>query len=292
MPERAVTVDNLGAWMIKCNPAVWDFATFIRDGAGPIHDWSVNPSYRTELMESGQRMLLWVTGQDGHDLEPGLWGTGIVTGRVQREELDDEPHLWLDEDQRQRSRYFVPIDVQLLPDPIPRRTLRADPRLAGMEILRQPQMGNPLVITIDELAALEDHLDLPPVTVTVDESGAGFGDPATRAKVENAAVNAARRHYRRRGWAVKDVSKEKLGWDLDCTSPQGDVHHVEVKGVSGAAPAALLTRNEARAAKVEHGWRLVIVTQALDNPQLHLVDGPTAVEASTPFVYQVDLTNQ
>jgi hypothetical protein len=243
-------------------------------------------------MEFGQRMLLWVAGQDGRHPEPGLWGTGIVTGRVQHEQPGKDPHLWLDEVRRQRSRHFIPIDVQLLPKPIPRHRLRADPRLSRMEVLRQPQMANPLLVTAAEIAALEDQLDLVPLTVTVNTSGAGFGDAATRAQVEVAAMKAVSRHYHRRGWEVDDVSKSNLGWDLDCTSPHGDVHHIEVKGVSGAGPSVLLTRNEFRAASTIVGWRLAIVTQALHNPRLHVVDGGAAVDACTPFVHQVDLTSR
>jgi Domain of unknown function (DUF3883) len=131
---------------------------------------------------------------------------------------------------------------------------------------------------------------LPPVQITLDTTGAGFGDPTSRAAVEQAAIAAVTRHYRRRRWQVTDVSRDNLGWDLACTSPAGDLDRVEVKGVSGPAPAVLLTRNEARAARHQDRWLLAIVTNALHEPRLHLVDGPTALQASEPFLYRVDLT--
>jgi hypothetical protein len=288
---RTVTLDNLGAWLIKCNPEVWDFAAFLRGEMGDIRSWSVNPSYRTDLMEQGQPILFWVTGRDGKHPEPGLWGAGIVAGRVQRDDPDDDPDLWLDRDKRRRAEFFVPVDLQIWDEPVPRRVLQADPRLAGMEIFRQPQMGNPLVVTIEQLAALTEHIDLPPTEVTVTASGAGFGDPASRAEVEQAAVDTVTVDYLKRGWRVTDVSRECLGWDLDCVSLHGNVEHVEVKGVSGVAPAVLLTRNEHRAAEQQQGWRLAVVTQALDDPQLRVVDGATAIGTATPFVYRVDLTD-
>lgn len=60
---RAVTRENLGAWLLKCNPATWDIESFVGTGEG-LDNWSVQPSYRTELMEDGQRVFLWVTGRD------------------------------------------------------------------------------------------------------------------------------------------------------------------------------------------------------------------------------------
>jgi len=51
----------------------------------------------------------------------------------------------------------------------------------------------------------------------------------------------------------------------------------------------LLTRNERRAAVEDPAWRLAVVTQALTDPQLRIVEGPEALGRSTPFIYQVDL---
>jgi hypothetical protein len=278
--------------MIKCNPNVWDIAVALKDPATTIARWSVNPSYRTELMDYGQRVPFRVTGRAGQDPEPGLWGSGVVIGRVQREEPDDDPGLWVDEDQRLRSKHFVPVEVPLWATPVTRAVLRDDERLAGMEVFRQPQMGNPLAVTVTELAAIEDHIQLPPIQITVGTAGAGFGDPASRAAVEHAAMAAVTRQYRHRRWRVVDVSRDCLGWELECTSPTGRVERVEVKGVSGSAPAILLTRNEARAAREEPGWLLAMVTTALEQPCLHIVDGPTVLRASEPFVYRVDLTQR
>jgi hypothetical protein len=38
----AITAQNLGAWLLGCNPAgVWDLAGFVADGGDWIDDWSV-----------------------------------------------------------------------------------------------------------------------------------------------------------------------------------------------------------------------------------------------------------
>ncbi|WP_326563867.1 DUF3883 domain-containing protein [Micromonospora peucetia] len=173
--------------------------------------------------------------------------------------------------------------------PVPRHVLKADSRLSGMEIFRQPQMGNPLFVTKEELAALDEHLPPQPVKVTVTAFGAGFGNPVTNAHVEAAAMEAVTRDYEDRGWVVKDVSKANLGWDLICTSPDGDVEKVEVKGVSGLRPIILLTPNEERAARVESGWRLAVVTKALTDPELLNVGAETARSSCRPFMFKVDL---
>ncbi|GAA1651196.1 protein NO VEIN domain-containing protein [Catellatospora bangladeshensis] len=287
---RLVTLENLGAWMFTCNPGSFDFATFLDWGGSTIDSWSVKPTYRTsEVLAAGQRALLWVFGNDNDDPTPGVWGDGVILGPAYHDDSPDESGLWIDEKRSSPSPYGVPVDIRLLSRPITRKTLKADPRLARMEVLRQPQMANPLFVTADELAALEEYLP-PPRDVTVTASGAGFGSPANRAAVEQAAMDAVRSHYEDGGWTADDVSAQCLGWDLTCTSPTGTVHLVEVKGVSGAKPTILLTSNEARAAKQEPDWRLAVVTTALSTPTLRIVDGPTAMGASRPFLHQVDLS--
>jgi hypothetical protein len=287
--DRRVTLANLGAWMITCNPKVWDLATFLELDEEVIEDWSVVPSYRTELMAAGQPIMFWVTGADDDSPEPGLWGAGVVTGEVGTRPVADNPGLWLDEQRQRRRRAFVPIELRLLGKPIPRSELRADPRLAGMEVLRQPQMANPLVVTRKELEAIDEFLEVSSDQITVGDAGAGFGDPTTRATVELAAMRVVAEHYIARGWTVDNVSSQNLGWDLTCSCEDGLVERVEVKGVSGATPAILLTRNEARAAREELRWRLAVVTRALTAPEVRIVTGSEAMAASAPFMYQVAL---
>jgi hypothetical protein len=287
---RRVTLDNLGAWMLTCNPNVWDLAAFLELDGEVIKDWSVVPSYRTDLMAAGHPVLFWVAGADDDWPEPGLWGAGVVTGKVGARPLAEDDHgLWLDEQRRRRRREYIPVEVRLLGKPVPRSMLRNDPRLAGMEVFRQPQMANPLVVTREELEAVGEYLEVPSEQITVDDAGAGFGDSTTRAAVEHAAMRTVSEHYVARRWSVEDVSSQRVGWDLTCRSEDGSVERVEVKGVSGAAPAILLTRNEARAAREEPGWRLAVVTRALTTPELRIVAGTAAMAASTPFMYEVTL---
>jgi hypothetical protein len=139
--SRTVTGDRFGAWLIKCNPGVTDVTGVLRHEVPPADGWCVNRSYRLDLVEEGQRVLFWVTGTAGATPEPGLWGHGVVTGAV--EHTGAKPRL--------------PLRLEVWDSPVGRAELRADARLAGMEVFRQPQMGNPLHVTGEELAALAEH---------------------------------------------------------------------------------------------------------------------------------------
>ena len=63
----------------------------------------------------------------------------------------------------------------------------------------------------------------------------GFGTPEDRKKVEKAAEEAVKRHYREKGFSYTDVTKQNLGFDFIFTKGRTE-HHVEVKGTSGELP--------------------------------------------------------
>lgn len=136
----------------------------------------------------------------------------------------------------------------------------------------------------DELTEVEQ------LTVNPRGGGAGFDDPFSNAVVEAAAMGAVQQFYSEGGWHVADVSGDGLGWDLTCTSPDGDVVRVEVKGVRGDDPHVLLTANELRAAREDCDWWLAVVTRALSKPEVHEFDAPTAITAAKPYVYRADLS--
>jgi len=137
-----------------------------------------------------------------------------VVGRVHVVTADGDPGLWLDADDGERGGFTVPVDLPIWQDPVPREALLADDRLRDLEVLRQPQLANPLFVTPEQLAVIEEYRSLPPLQVGVGSGGAGFGDPVSRVVVEKAAEDVVKRHYRRRGWKVEDVSKQNLGWTV------------------------------------------------------------------------------
>ncbi len=148
MTERRVQLDQLGAWLLKGNADAVDLlGRFERDPR--VDSWCVQRGYRAGLMRGGQRVVFWASGSRGR-LPYGLWGSGVLTGPVVPEPGD--------------GRWRVPLDL-VIDDParwIPRARLRADPRLAELEVFRQPQAANPSFLTVDQFAALQDHVSVAP----------------------------------------------------------------------------------------------------------------------------------
>ena len=144
MKDRQVQVDQLGAWLLKGNADAADLLE--RFERNPhVESWCVQRGYRARSMSAGQRVVFWASGSRG-GRPYGVWGSGVVAGSVLSDSAD--------------GRWRIPLDL-VIDDParwIPRATLRADPRLGGAEVFRQPQGANPSFLTVDEFAALKDHL--------------------------------------------------------------------------------------------------------------------------------------
>ncbi|MBF5028948.1 hypothetical protein IRY44_04250 [Micromonospora sp. ANENR4] len=144
MTERRVTVDDLGAWLIKGNADAVDLTA--RFSADPrVTDWCVRPGYRLRLMRAGQPVVFWASGSRGRALY-GVWGVGRIAA-------PPEPGA-------PGEAWTAPLDLTILDEPlrVRREVLRADPRLAGAEVLRQPQAANPSYLTVAEFDALRAYL--------------------------------------------------------------------------------------------------------------------------------------
>ncbi|MEU4565621.1 hypothetical protein [Micromonospora sp. NPDC023956] len=140
-----VTLDDLGAWLLKGNADSTDLSgRFAHEPR--VRGWCVRPGYRARLMAAGQPVVLWASGSRGR-LPYGVWGVGRLTGPA----VSDG------------DGWTVPLDLTVLApdDRVRREILRADTRLAAAEVLRQPQGANPSYLTVAQFAALRDHL--PPV---------------------------------------------------------------------------------------------------------------------------------
>ena len=114
----------------------------------------------------------------------------------------------------------------------------------------------------------------------------GGGDPEIKKEVEKAAMQAATRHYKSRGYEVESVEAEKIGWDLEAVKG-GEKLRVEVKGISkDRAFSVSLTHNEFKAAKqhrpdyrlavfrnIPNNHRCAIYKQRDDGDQWQWVEG-------------------
>ncbi|MEU1394635.1 hypothetical protein ABZ403_00830 [Micromonospora zamorensis] len=144
MTEPRVRLDDLGAWLIKGNADLVDLTA--RFAAEPlVTSWCVRPGYRARLMRAGQPVVFWASGSRAR-LPYGVWGVGRVTGAP-------EPGAG-------GQPWSVPLDLPILAagDRVPRTVLRADDRLADLEVFRQPQAANPSYLTVAQFAALRTHL--------------------------------------------------------------------------------------------------------------------------------------
>ncbi|MGV9213709.1 hypothetical protein ACTFTM_17785 [Micromonospora sp. RB23] len=95
--------------------------------------------------DAGRPVVFWASGSRAR-LPYGVWGVGRVTGPA-------EPGP-------PGAPWSVPVDLPILPerDRVPRGALRADDRLAALEVFRQPQAANPSYLTVAQFAALRTHL--------------------------------------------------------------------------------------------------------------------------------------
>jgi hypothetical protein len=135
--KRAVTVDALGALVIKCNPRKTSIEPF-RAAGQTRASWCVADNYRSRLIRPGDRALFWVTAH----AQRGIWGAGRIIGDVS---VDD-------------GQAHVPVCIPLFAEPVTAAELSALPVLCSMEVFRSPQQANPSWVSAVELAVLDPLL--------------------------------------------------------------------------------------------------------------------------------------
>ena len=141
-----LTPATLGAWLVKVDPRSSDVASMAGDDFASVVTRCVRPTYRTELVEAGQPVLLWISGRDpAHPA--GLHAQGRTTGPVDQLGPD----------------HVLPVSLSALEHPVPRDELRAHPLLVRLEVLTMPAGSNPSYVTREQLDALREGW--PQVTV-------------------------------------------------------------------------------------------------------------------------------
>ncbi|WP_220131033.1 DUF3883 domain-containing protein [Thermosynechococcus sichuanensis] len=105
-----------------------------------------------------------------------------------------------------------------------------------------------------------------PLPATVEED-----DPQVRQQVEQAAMQVAIAFEQQQGRTRRDVSQQNLGYDIESSG-----RCIEVKG-RAAVGAVVLTANEwITAGRLGADYWLYVVTAALSQPKLHLIQNPAA----------------
>ncbi|WP_281546966.1 DUF3883 domain-containing protein [Pseudoalteromonas sp. PAR1] len=102
----------------------------------------------------------------------------------------------------------------------------------------------------------------------VEVNSSSFPDPLRRKKVELAAIEYVIAHYENQGYSISDRQSDNCGYDLFAEKNKAVVK-IEVKGTSLDEQRFFLSRNE-RAKSVDPLWRLAIVSNALDTPELSI----------------------
>lgn len=149
MTGRAVERERLGAWVLKCNPALWDLRALLDSGERRLTSWAVHPSYRTRLVAPGDKVLFWVSGDGRDGLGRGVWGLGHAVAEVEPW-AESTQGFWRTASDAHTVRERVEIDVALLEDPVEDAELRAA-GIDGLEVQRQPFMANPSFVSDEQL---------------------------------------------------------------------------------------------------------------------------------------------
>ena len=179
-----------------------------------------------------------------------------------------------------RTAYFVPPEKRTMP--FTHRAIRMGKYsfLRGPGVQTTANKKEVLKYLKRRMRKLKSSVVENPTDETAPDLGAEpgdplrvFGTPEHRKKVEKAAEEAVKRHYREKGFSHDDVTKKNLGFDFIFRKERTKLH-VEVKGTSGAHPRFFMTRNENAYRERENPqWRFAIVTNALGpKPTVHVYD--------------------
>lgn len=108
-------------------------------------------------------------------------------------------------------------------------------------------------------------------------------DAARRRHVEHIAMQKVFEHEQANGYATKDVSAEKCGWDISSYKTGNPDRHIEVKGRATGQNTITVTRNEIMYAlnQEDKFWLAVVFVDEEDN-----ADGPYYVQK--PFKAEPD----
>lgn len=144
-PPRQLTLTEIGCWLVKTRRPPHLIAPDWTAGTTRTLARCLRKSYRVDLMAPGQPCVLWLSGPE----QPGVHAIGRLTSGA-RDPASAEPH---------DRTVEVSTSLLLLPEPVPRSALRADPAFATAEVLRMPAGSNPSYLPPAGLAILREFLE-------------------------------------------------------------------------------------------------------------------------------------
>ena len=135
-----LTRADVACWVFKSSVPPEGLVPGWRPGASQWLTRCVRPSYRLELMASGQPCLLWVSGR----VDPGVHAVGRLTAGPH--EADGGP--------------VAPVRLTRLRVPLPRAALLTHPVARDAEVLRMPAGSNPSWLSAEQYAAVLDRISM------------------------------------------------------------------------------------------------------------------------------------
>lgn len=116
--------------------------------------------------------------------------------------------------------------------------------------------------------------------IEISVSSRSIPDVEAKKKTEIAAINFVTEFYKKSNYIVTDRQKDNCGYDL-LIERNSEALKIEVKGTVSSEQRFFLSRRE-RAKSTDPLWRLAIVTQAVNNPELEIFD-PKEMEEKFNF---------
>ena len=144
MPDRLTTAD-VACWVLKTRTAPQEVIEDWARGSSRELRRCLRRSYRVELMQPGQRCLLWLSGA----VAPGVQAIGTLTS---------EAGLRVEQDAAGRE-VEVAASLLLLKEPVSRASLLCDPVVSRAEVLRMPAGSNPSYLTPAAWNSLTEHIN-------------------------------------------------------------------------------------------------------------------------------------
>ena len=119
--------------------------------------------------------------------------------------------------------------------------------------------------------------------------------PTNRQEIEQIGMDLAIQHEKARDCSsIEDVSKDKLGFDIRSTTPDGKIRCIEVKARSNKGSVVLTPNEWFQANQLKDDYFLYVVLNARTQPELHIIPNPaeqvTDVKQVTEVRYQIPLT--
>jgi hypothetical protein len=137
-PPGRLTSADVACWVLKSTVPPTGIVAGWRPGTVQELNRCLRPSYRLDLMATGQPCLLWLSGRD----RPGVHALGSLAGPPGHDD----------------SGPVVPVRLTLLAQPVDRAELLGDPVARHAEVFRMPAGSNPSWLSREQYRAVLDRL--------------------------------------------------------------------------------------------------------------------------------------